>query len=93
MVGGPRILHPPRRLQAAALCQIRPELDSEHKSSSYVCVRVDILEGRYDKELKWDRGFEVALSLLNQQADNHHFVKTLRGVLLRFQGEVWRGTL
>eukprot|EP00731_Ephydatia_muelleri_P006662 Em0003g910a len=76
--------HEGYRLRLCA--QIRPELDSEHKSSSYVCVRVDILEGRYDKELKWDRGFEVALSLLNQQADNHHFMKTLRGVLLRFQG-------
>lgn len=59
----------------------------ESVSSSYVCVRIDVLEGKYDRELSWGRHFKVAVCLLNQLTNDRHFFKTLQGMLVRFQGE------
>lgn len=51
----------------------------------HLCVRISILEGDHDEELKWGRGFKAVVCIVNQLADDHHFVKTLQGVLVRFQ--------
>ena len=58
-------------------------LSESSKGCWYLCVRINIQEGRYDCELKWGREFKVTVGLLNQLADECHFVKTLEGELRR----------